>query len=221
MKMKKLATALLIGSAVIAPAHAGVKTYYRSGAWENYAGTNNEGGWTCGMSVANRDWSQSVHIKYFLSSGHFEVQIFKMSWRIPNGTDIPITLGFDRGTWGTINKATGSTHTGDGSTWGMINFYIADESVIDFLENVAHADKMWLKFLDGNETPWVADMRGSRNSVNSLQACVAKAIRAAATPPSQPYSGGGNTQPFAAEPPPPPAPTFAPTQKPARGEESF
>jgi hypothetical protein len=228
MKMKKLAIALLAGSALMSPAMAEVKAYYHSGGWENYAGINNANVWTCGMGIANRDYSQSIQIKFFLNNGRFEVQIFKASWHIPNDTRVAVEVGFDKEAWGGIKNARGSTIKSGKSTQGMIQFGIENDSVTSFLNSIADSNKMWIRFPDGNETPWTADLSGSRNSVRSLEACVSKAIKAAMASPkgrssSQPYGDNSTSQPFSQENSEPPAPLSTPPQRktPTRDEESF
>ena len=68
-----------------------------------------------------------------------------------------------------------------------------DPSVVDdFFENVAHSDKMWIKFADGSEPDWVIPMEGSRNSVNAFKDCVAKL----APTQTQPFDNSNSTQPF-------------------------
>jgi hypothetical protein len=170
-----------------------LKVYYSSGYWTNYVGIGDTGAKLCGMSIITKAHDQAVHIKYYPSTNIYWVQLFKDSWRIPNGTELAIEVGFDNESWGSMDHAIGNTldHSGE------IEFPIGEESVGSFLENVAGAKVMWIKFPDGNEKPWTTPMEGSRNSVTSFAKCAA-AVAGSQTQPfsnnTQPYSNG--SQPF-------------------------
>jgi len=199
--MRKIVVAAVISAALVSAASADTKTYYRSGAWENYGGTTSDGQPICGMSISKPDVSMALHVKWI--NGSVGVQAFKETWHIPEGTQVPIELGFDKNLWGrTI--ATGSAAGGREYRWGTVTFGIVDASVNNFLEEFAHADKLWLRFTNGNETPWVADMVGSRNSVNSFKMCIGEMIKrngttqpySSSTQPYESRSNGSSTQPF-------------------------
>ena len=80
---------------------------------------------------------------------------------------------------------------------------------------------MRLRFMEGNEQPWVAQLRGSNQIMDAFVRCMRiinqNSETRRPTEPTQPYSGGPNpsgpTQPFAAPPPRSQAPTqpFAPS----------
>jgi hypothetical protein len=193
--MKRLLLASTFALALSSAATAEVKTYYRSGMWNNFAGVDNQNEFVCGMDITNRNATQSVHIKWAASTGKFFVQIFKTGWRIPQGTKIPVEIGFDGGYWGNVENAYGTTYHSGTYSWGGIVFGIKSDSVTDFFDNVAAANKMWLRFPNGNETPWSANMEGSRNSVSALKMCIQKV----AAQKTQPYSNN-NSQPYSSQP---------------------
>jgi hypothetical protein len=166
----------------------------------NYFGTTTEGNYVCGMDIINNASTEAIHIKYYTNKPTIFVQVFKTSWRIPQGTKMAAEIGFDKESWGSVDSAYGETFGEGKYRTGVVDIGIAQDSVDNFLENVAASDKMWIKFPDGNEAPWVADMTGSRNSVNAFKACINKI--ASSGQPTQPFSNGGpqlfsdGTQPF-------------------------
>jgi hypothetical protein len=185
--MKKL---LLAATALVAAttAQAGeIRDYYRSGAWTNYAGVNQDNNLVCGMAINNT--TMGIHIKYI--NDKVIVQLFKTTWRIPNDTKVSVEVAFDRDLWGSVEAWGGTMPSGTGQSY--VSFAIAPGSVDHFLEEMAHADKMIVRFPNGNgETPWVANMTGSRNSVTSFKGCSAKI---AGKMPSQPF-GSQPSQPY-------------------------
>jgi hypothetical protein len=168
-------------------AHAEVKTYAKHGYWTNYAGVSNDGSdYICGMTIEKfNPQYQAVHIKYYNNTGNIGVEVFKSSWRIPNGTKVAVEFGFDEELWGGIDTAYGGNYTWKGLSAGYISFTIDPNEVKDFFKGTAEADKMWFRFPSGNETPWTADMTGSRDAVRDLVKCAAKAEASRGT---QPYS---------------------------------
>ena len=122
------------------------------------------------------------------------MQVFKDTWRIPEGKEVAIDLGFDRTGFGSITKAYGGMLKWPGGQMGMVSFKIVDEATLaGFIDAFREADKMWLTFPNGSEQPWVADMEGSRDVANAFLRCIKN------TPlPSQPYGNPpvSGTQPF-------------------------
>jgi hypothetical protein len=196
-KMKKLLAAAAISAALVSTASADIRTYYRSGAWENYAGTSDQGRPMCGMSISKRDVSMALHIKWL--PGIIRVMAFKKSWNIPEGTQVPVELGFDSNFFGTTTATGGMFKTGTAFQAGTVTFDIAATAIDHFLEEVGGSNKMWLKFTNGNEVPWSADMTGSRNSVNSFKYCISEMLKRNGSA-TQPYSSS-STQPYSSTQP--------------------
>jgi hypothetical protein len=191
--MRKIIVAVVISAALVSAATAkpGTTTYFRSGGWSNYAGRTSDDNLICGMSTFNS--RMSLHIKY--SDNSLYIAAFKDTWRIPKGTTMSVDVGFDKtASWSDV-KATGSMNT---NGWGVITINVANSFMSGFLEEVAGADKMWIKFNSGNETPWVADMTGSRKSVEAFKVCLDRFFGGGATQPfgTQPYGKSSPTQPF-------------------------
>src|SRR3974390_396960 len=189
--MKKILVAAVISSALVSSASADVKTYYRSGAWSNYAGKSDQGRTLCGMSISARDASMSLHVKWVAGLG-VRIVAFKTSWRIPEGTELPVDVGFDKNVWRTITAGGETISNVIGNqryTSGMVTVILDDSLVDDFLGEFGNANKIWLRFTSGNETPWIADMSGSRNAAATFKNCISWMIRKGyGAPPTPPYS---------------------------------
>ena len=192
---KILLAALALSTAIAAPAVAGgngITTLTRSGAWEAFFTKADTGQYTCGMSVYNKDMTQTVMVKWFQGFKAPTVQVMKRSWQIPEGTKINIVIGFDKDEYGS-GTAT-SFIVGSSRTNGLA-VTLAETSAADFIEQFQAADKMWIKFPDGNETPWIADMTGSRIVGNAFLRCVNELNQNYTQPyGKQPESSG--TQPY-------------------------
>lgn len=204
--MRKLMMALIASAALTAPADAATKTYAHNGVWQNYAGTTNDNNkMICGMSVGNSDNSMMLHVKWV--EGKVSVVAFKSSWRIPDGTQVPTEVGFDKTAFGSA-IGYGQTAKLPNSLIGMVTIGINDDSMKSFLADFAIANQMWVRFTSGNETPWISGMLGSGAAAESFKMCVREMSKRA----TQPFSSGGTTQPFSTTP-------AAPKKTP--GEESF
>ena len=189
IRVLAVATAILLGAT--AAASAEVKTYARSGVWDNYSGTVEDGDVVCGMSVSGGDNGdfRMINIKYYLASDAVRVEVFKESWRIPENTRLSVEAGFDDSAFGSIDGALGSTN----KRGGVVYFTIAPDSLIDFFELFGSAKQMWLRFPGGNETTWTAKMNGSRDAVKKFSACMVKVSKSR---PSQPFGVAPPSQPF-------------------------
>jgi hypothetical protein len=130
--------------------------------------------------------------------GGLYFMIGKTSWQFPkgDGVKVPLAIGFDRNPKEIVTADAGGYV--DDKTGPTVRFTIEEtqegQSQV-FLEMLAHADTMWIKFKAGNEQPWTIDMRGTREAVTALRQCFAKLPRA-----TQPYSSAPSTQPFSLNP---------------------
>lgn len=77
---------LALAVALIAfPASADVQKLYESGAWAAFAGTNDQGKFTCALMTAGPDAGRFL-IEYEAGQQHVFLRMLKPSWRIPRGT---------------------------------------------------------------------------------------------------------------------------------------
>jgi hypothetical protein len=207
--MKKSILALLITGAMLGTVHAADGGTY----WFNYTSKGEKGDDAiCGIRTAFTTVKgrliKSIHVKYYRSSDTVVVQLNKMSWRIPNGTKIPVTVGFDKEIFGETD-GTGSTLRDKKSLDGMIQIPVYGmDAVANFLREFGEADHMWIRFRAGTEPLWIADMTGSRDAALKFVDCVIDTL------PSTNDFQSNDTQPFS-------APSGKPAHSKVQGEEYF
>jgi hypothetical protein len=121
--------------------------------------------------------------------------VYKTSWSFPDGEDVPgpLVLGVDKNPL--INATASGYYTDEAMRVPMLHFTIGKEMALDFLNEFGNANAMWLRFEQGNEQPWIADMRGSHNAAHVFLNCINEVDNRPA--PTQPYSNVKPTQPFA------------------------
>jgi hypothetical protein len=197
-----LAAALIVSATA---ANAKVETFDQSGAWSAFAGSNNEGVPMCGMTVHGDNSRRMAMIKWQLGSNSIFVQLYKQSWRVPVGTEMPIEIQFDRAEpfrgiatsfnkGGMLIEATIKNDSGDGSY----------ETLKSFMALFGAASQMYFAFPGGNENSWVAPMNGSEKIGRSFVRCIDTYEKNGTQPHggagTQPHQGGGSTQPFGRKP---------------------
>jgi hypothetical protein len=169
--MKKL---LLAGIAAFVPLTAHADNLMQSGYWSTFStesNTGNVGTPICGMQTFygdNQNPAGATFVKYFHGYKGLTIQLFKHGWL--GHYHIPIRLYLDQTLVATAN-AEGKQPEGSGDV-GLIEFYISADKTMSFLGQFADADWMQLMFDAGSEGRWVANMRGSRDAVQSLQNCI-------------------------------------------------
>ncbi|MBO1073840.1 hypothetical protein [Roseomonas marmotae] len=173
--MPGLAALILLASA---PAWAETADIARFGAWKAYGGTSESGTPLCGAAVQGR--GRSLHLKYFLNQPGLVVHVFKRSWRIPQGVDVPVRLWID-GHEGWVASAT-PLPGGTG-----IQFRFGTDLLEEFEALFRAGRMMRLHFLDGDEEPWEADLQGSDRVASAFVRCMDVIAGQA---PTQPYARG-------------------------------
>lgn len=190
---KVLATTL--AALMLSTTMASAVDIVRSGVWTSYMASNKDKGPICGMRVENANNSQAIHIKWFQNQRKIYIQAFKTTWKIPNDTDVHVEVGFDDDLFGDTT-AVGYRD----KKFSYVEFHIDDAEITKaFMGQFQEANKMWLKFPDGNEEPWVADMKGSREISVSFMNCIAGLAKRD----TQPYGkqpDTSSTQPFGKSP---------------------
>ena len=161
----------------------------------------------CGMTMsAENDRGQYMffNMKTIKGDGGHSLlfMIVKNSWKFPgndldHGVDVPLSIGFNTDYEHEYVTAVGGGYMQPGPEHRIptVQFFVDEmkEGELDaFLELIAHADKMWVKFKSGNENPWRLSMRGSRGSVTAFRECLAKLDEPRET---QPYMTGPKSQP--------------------------
>ena len=144
----------------------------QSGYWSTfttYANSRNpqfNGAAVCGMQTAYGNGNAIVFVKYFHGRPGLTFQLFKRKWQ--GSYHIPMSIYLDR-ELAISAYAVGSDVS---SEIGMIEFAIDGNRSISFLQQFADAGWMWIRFDAGNEGMWLANMRGSRDAVNSFATCI-------------------------------------------------
>jgi hypothetical protein len=115
----------------------------------------------------------------------------KESWNIPSDTKMTIEIQFDRDT----------PYTGNGFGKGTLVEATVQENIRDFMAEFRDANHMYIRFPDGNEGYWTADMTGSEAIAGVFAKCI-KSVGSATQPhakakpkATQPHSGKSHTSP--------------------------
>ena len=180
------AAALLLAN----PALADTQTLFQSGPWVLYGGTSNSGHALCGMRVSDSAGNRTVHIKYFAGDDHLTIQMFKSTWRVPNGTRLAVTMQMDR------NPVWSARAYGEAD---HVEFTIPYSGLDSFAREFRFSEAMRITFPQGNEAPWITSLTGTNAILDQFIGCMRAIHNAHPAGPSQPYSGAPS-QPFGGEP---------------------
>jgi hypothetical protein len=200
---------LLAAAALFCVAPAAADDLKVSGNWKAFRNVIADGQPVCGMSSNTDRNGSSFQLKYYYGNQHLTGQVIKYSWRFPSGEDapldIPLTIGVDRNPI-LSGKATGYTQMlkwTDGKNYRLptLEFRILPEkvSIDQFLDDLSLANKLWLRFDEGSEKPWVLDMTGSAAVAMVFKACtldLIKVSKAGEPSATQPYGNPAPTQPY-------------------------
>lgn len=183
-------------------------TYYHSGDWRAFSGTDDQNRLICGMATGNPADGRSLEIRAVIGDPQLWFTASKPTWDIPQGTRVPVLMR-EAGVVPWTLEARGQGHT---TTWAL------PQTEVDLFEGAFRAGtQMTISFPSGSEAPWQVELTGSNAVDNTFRRCVSDytARVAAAHPqaPTQPF-GTPSTQPFA-----PPIAT-APLQPPPAQEEA-
>jgi hypothetical protein len=184
-----LAAALMLGASSV---HAEMKQVERAGVWTAFAGTADDGLPMCRMS-STAD-VRYVHVKWTIS-GLF-LHVVKLNWRIPAGTEMPMTIRFDQeeSFKGTAKRRLDQS----------VEFRIPETlDARRFVDQFATADRMRITF-SGNEREWVMGMDGSDTVAQKFTRCVA-VLKKKMGPATQPFDADETpqaqpSQPFDSQP---------------------
>ena len=185
MKRILTAAALALLSSTAALADNNTTQLYTGGYWSAYHVAHNGAGkpmcvvsglWTFAGGVKGR-----LTMKYSNENGLF-MHFSKDSWSFEPGRSVPLAISFDTG----YREGTGISAISPADWRPIIESGIPADVPPGFLEDFANAKVMTITFKEGNETPWRADMTGSRDAVKALGWCMAKITTVATTSPLAP-----------------------------------
>jgi hypothetical protein len=172
-----------------------------NGVWKTYSDVTKKGETVIGMytAVAN---NSAFYIKYFAGENRLYVQIFRDGWQFPEGgVAVPFRITFDNSS--EPYSATGHARMDSGKAgqmFALVESFIDDPELAgDFVNAMSRADKMTITFEQGDETPWVVDMKGSREAstafMNAVGDLCSKATNCGKA--TQPYNATKpTTQPY-------------------------
>jgi hypothetical protein len=184
MSRSLLAAAAMVLLATTAQA----TTLSRSGVWESFYVKGDKGTPICGMQVVGRD--AKMFVKY--TGGDVFIQIMKLGWRIPQGTEIPGYVAFDTSDH---LPFVGSGRTVDGV--GIVEVKVTAGTEADFLHEFGEASTFTIGFDAGTQPPMVANMAGSRDATTTFRRCMTFLD---AQPAQQPFARKDDAQPFGKQP---------------------
>lgn len=163
--------------ALPAPARAAVHTFARAGAWRAFSGTADNGQKVCGISAFFAGAERAFMIKYFAGDRDLVIQIEKRSWNVPEGSHVPVRLRFDQyGPW----------HAAAGGHGRFLDITVGRASLGAFMREFRLAYALTIRFPNGNENPWHADLTGTNLISGDFVACVSDLRQARGTGPDAP-----------------------------------
>jgi hypothetical protein len=187
--MKRLIMAAAALASLMTAAHAEIPLFAH-GYWRTSLITKNSDDQPMCTMQSTWDFNSgaqgTVTFKWTQQHGLF-IHVAKIGWKLSADTEVPMTFAFDNG----VREATGFAPV-DGN---MIQINVPDDKAVGVMEDFADAKTMTIKFLGGDESPWIGNMTGSRKASSWFLACIAK-IGAVASQPVTPKV----SQPVAPQP---------------------
>ena len=198
MKETILGAALAL-TLTLPPAWADMSPTGNFGAWQTFAGTNDNGEKMCGASVRGKD--RFFMIKY-AGDNLVTLQLWKVGWAIPSGKRIKVDLQIDNAPL--FHLIGVGTHVPgvDGVDISISEGEVWPETGINMIQELfaqlREGRKVRFSFPDGTEPWWEGNLNGSTAAIASVASCFATAPSA----PTQPFgarpiqTGPATTQPF-------------------------
>jgi len=193
----------LLASSFVMPSNkANAEDLKVRGNWKAYRTTSSTGKTLCGMTTVDNS-TDSFYLKYGSGDAQFVGQIVKYSWHFPpynKAIKIPLTIGVDRNpiiSGNAVGYAEPFSTGGRTYQMPIVEFHLGFDKVNGFLDDISLASKMWLRFDQGSEKPWVLDMEGSAVVAIVFKGCASDLMKLSnATPPAtQPYDHAAPAQP--------------------------
>jgi len=150
-------------------AAAETKTIATAGNWVAFAGRDEENRPVCGVRASDPENSPNrrvLMVKWWSGGTNLAIQAAKVSWRIPAGTQMRMTLRFDGGA---PLSGTGQVHA---NRPNMVHIGINPEATLGFVVDFVTAKAMTMSFPDGSEHPWSINMQGSGTTGRALVDCI-------------------------------------------------
>jgi hypothetical protein len=163
-------------------------TLYKGKVWQTYVVKDTDNRPMCGMQVNGSD--SALFMKY--AGNEVFLQLYKLGWSIPKGTEIPGWLKLDNDRFPII----GVGNTTEDTRTGYVEFFVKEGTETEFLNRLTDTKAMQIGFDQGTEKPFNVVMLDSRDAVKTFMDC-AKVID---TPTPQPFAQPAKgPQPFSAK----------------------
>ena len=184
-----LSAGLVAGSAPGAMAQT--RTLAQVGGWTAFGGTLSNGTPTCGVDTSDSATGRHFLIQFAANDRErLSVRAVRNTWQIPQGTSVPVRLSID------AEPGWQATANGRGRE---VQWFVGMNTLDRFERTFRAGSNMRLEFPGGSEPPWTFSLIGTNAIMNHFVACL-RSIGAVgqpqATAPTQPFGGGGATQPF-------------------------
>jgi len=193
-----IATVLAI-LATTTTAHAMSKPamFYNGKFWKTFGYARNSADIPmCVMHSAGG--ASNFYVKWTPTAG-MAMEFWKASWRLPEGTEVPWSVDFvDDGTKAvsTITAKAGWTKANTHGIGTSVFMSVVAEDQREFLRLFGEADKVVIRFPEGDEPVWQVNMEGSRKAAVEFTACiqmVQQVISKQSTSPVKPTSPVGKS----------------------------
>lgn len=180
--MRKLLLGLIL--VLLSITTTAAREIMRAGAWRvDKVITNDTNVPMCVMTTTWAD--RAIFIKWVAGGPRLYLHMTKNTWRIPEDAEILVELKFDRDP-----AVNGTATTAINENGNSIILYINPDYHDKFLQQVIDADKLLIRFPDGNERTWTTNLTGTERVTPVFMRCIQE-IEAANTQPHQ----GARTQP--------------------------
>lgn len=129
----------------------GRATLERAGPWESYVTVNDRGVALCGISQFSEPYG--FMLKYSLGEAYLHLS--KTGWNVPASARMSLTFFVDgREVWTGRFSGTDTPRMIEGG-------FARTDDAIRFIRTFAWGRRMVIRFNDGTEAPWTADLTGT------------------------------------------------------------
>lgn len=181
--MKRFILALLASAGLSLPASAQqLQDLLRTDYWRVARGTSASGTPMCVLNTVLQSGG-GLYVKFFRPPNSrpdlpIHVQLFRDTWRIPHGTQVPVVMQIDNAsTWG------GNAHGSSDS----LELLLTGPERSRFLIQLAEGSRLVVTFPDGDAPRWNLTLRGTMAATDMFYRCM-QSLDGSGGMARQPYS---------------------------------
>ena len=138
----------------------------RSGAWQAFGGTTNNGRPVCGMSSSGN--GKYFGLKFFSGEETLTVQLGNDKWKVKDKTKVKIQMRFDNESpW---NATAIGMHFSDGDAG--LEFDISRKQLDVFIREFRNSNQISIRFPDEDVSDWHGSLAGTDSVANGFMRCV-------------------------------------------------